>query len=141
MASWAFSEGWKRFARCSAADFARIIPIELLLLTSEEPTRFGIGCLGSRLLSGTLSPDAARKLTDKNDESVEEVRRKAGLSGELEEVKLAGGYYKAFVELHIEQGPLLERERVPLGDRHEDCRASQRRGSRSKARAAMRAAC
>ena len=27
--------------------------IELLLLTSEEPTRFGIGCLGSRLLSGT----------------------------------------------------------------------------------------
>jgi ureidoglycolate amidohydrolase len=89
--------------------------VELLLLTSEEPTRFGIGCLGSRLLSGTLSPDAARKLTDKNDESVEEVRRKAGLSGELEDVKLAGGYYKAFVELHIEQGPLLERERVPLG--------------------------
>ncbi|MGA2511059.1 MAG: M20 family metallo-hydrolase [Candidatus Acidiferrales bacterium] len=89
--------------------------VELLLLTSEEPTRFGIGCLGSRLLSGTLSPGAARKLTDKNDESVEEVRRNAGLSGELEDVKLRGGYYKAFVELHIEQGPLLERERVPLG--------------------------
>ena len=35
--------------------------IELLIFTSEEPTRFGIGCLGSRLLSGTLSPDAARK--------------------------------------------------------------------------------
>ena len=34
--------------------------IELLIFTSEEPTRFGIGCLGSRLLSGTLSPDAAR---------------------------------------------------------------------------------
>src|SRR4029077_11828488 len=28
--------------------------IELVLFTSEEPTRFGIGCLGSRLLSGTL---------------------------------------------------------------------------------------
>jgi len=89
--------------------------VELLLLTSEEPTRFGIGCLGSRLLSGTLSPDAARKLTDKNGESVEEVRRKAGLSGQLEDVRLPDGYYKAFVELHIEQGPLLERERVPLG--------------------------
>ena len=36
--------------------------IELLMFTSEEPTRFGIGCLGSRLLSGTMSPDAARKL-------------------------------------------------------------------------------
>src|SRR6202167_147072 len=38
--------------------------IELLQLTSEEPTRFGIGCLGSRLLSGTLSPDATRKLKE-----------------------------------------------------------------------------
>ena len=37
------------------------------------------------------------------------------MHGELEEVQLASGYYKAFVELHIEQGPLLERERVPLG--------------------------
>src|SRR5215813_13535068 len=33
--------------------------IELLLFTSEEPTRFGIGCLGSRLLSGALDPQSA----------------------------------------------------------------------------------
>jgi ureidoglycolate amidohydrolase len=89
--------------------------IELLVFTSEEPTRFGIGCLGSRLLSGDLSPDAARRLTDSNGESLEEVRRNVGLGGELEEVKLPNGYYKAFVELHIEQGPLLERQRTPLG--------------------------
>jgi N-carbamoyl-L-amino-acid hydrolase len=75
--------------------------IELLIFTAEEPTRFGIGCLGSRLLSGTLSAD--------------EVRRGAGFAGELEQVKLPGGYYKAFVELHIEQGPLLERQKIPLG--------------------------
>ncbi|MGA9208785.1 MAG: M20 family metallo-hydrolase, partial [Terriglobales bacterium] len=89
--------------------------IELLLFTSEEPTRFGIGCLGSRLLSGTLSGDAARKLIDTNAESLDEVRRKAGLSGKLEEVQLPSGYYKAFIEMHIEQGPVLEREQVPLG--------------------------
>jgi ureidoglycolate amidohydrolase len=89
--------------------------IELLLFTSEEPTRFGIGCLGSRLLSGTLSAEAAKKLIDRNAESLDEVRRKAGMSGELEEVQLPSGYYKAFVELHIEQGRVLERERVPLG--------------------------
>ena len=89
--------------------------IELLLFTSEEPTRFGIGCLGSRLLSGTMTPDAARKLTDKDGASLEEVRRKAGYSAPLEEVKLPSGYYKAFVELHIEQGPLLEQQKVPLG--------------------------
>ncbi len=89
--------------------------IELLSLTSEEPTRFGIGCIGSRVLSGTLSADSARKLKDSEGKSVDEVRRAAGLSGELEEVKLPLGYYKAWVELHIEQGPVLEREKVPLG--------------------------
>jgi len=89
--------------------------IELLIFTSEEPTRFGIGCLGSRLLSGTLSAEAARKLTDNDGVSVEDVRRKAGLAGELEKVKLHPGAYKAFVELHIEQGPILEREGKPLG--------------------------
>jgi ureidoglycolate amidohydrolase len=89
--------------------------IELLIFTSEEPTRFGIGCIGSRLLSGTLTADKARKLTDNDGASVETVRRGAGLTGELEEVKLPKGYYAAFVELHIEQGPILERERKPLG--------------------------
>jgi ureidoglycolate amidohydrolase len=89
--------------------------IELLVFTSEEPTRFGIGCLGSRLLSGTLSADVARKLADKEGTLLEDVRRKAGCNGRLEEVKVPSGYYKAFVELHIEQGPLLERQKVPLG--------------------------
>jgi ureidoglycolate amidohydrolase len=89
--------------------------IELLMFTSEEPTRFGIGCLGSRLLAGTLSPEAAAKLTDKTGLSVEVVRKQAGFSGELYDVKLPPNYYKAFVELHIEQGPILERERTPLG--------------------------
>jgi ureidoglycolate amidohydrolase len=89
--------------------------IELLIFTSEEPTRFGIGCLGSRLLSGTLNADAARNLTDNEGFSMEEIRRKAGLTGELEDVKLPANYYKAFVELHIEQGPVLEREHLPLG--------------------------
>jgi len=89
--------------------------IELLVFTSEEPTRFGIGCLGSRLLSGSLTPAAARKLKDSEDAGLDEVRGQAGFSGELETVTLSTGHYKAFVELHIEQGPLLERQKVPLG--------------------------
>jgi ureidoglycolate amidohydrolase len=89
--------------------------IELLVFATEEPTRFGIGCLGSRLLSGTLSAEAAGRLKDRDDESVDEVRKKAGFNGNLQEVKLAKGYYKAFVELHIEQGPLLERAQISIG--------------------------
>jgi len=89
--------------------------IELLIFATEEPTRFGIGCLGSRLLSGTLSAEAAAKLKDRDGETVDEVRRKAGFDGNLQDVKLPKGYYRGFVELHIEQGPLLERARIFLG--------------------------
>ena len=89
--------------------------IELILFTSEEPTRFGIGCLGSRMLAGALTAEAARKLTDALGETLEQVRQKADMQGDLESVQLESGHFHAFVELHIEQGPLLERAHVPLG--------------------------
>ncbi len=89
--------------------------IELLVFATEEPTRFGIGCLGSRLLSGTLSAGAAAKLKDRGGETVDDVRRRAGFNGNLQDVKLPKSYYKAFVELHIEQGPLLEKAKTSLG--------------------------
>ncbi len=89
--------------------------IELLVFTSEEPTRFGVGCLGSRMLSGTLSADAARQFKDNEGASLDDVRERAGIRGDLEAVKLPSGYYSAFVELHIEQGPRLERQGTPLG--------------------------
>jgi len=95
--------------------FQPVRPIELVLFTSEEPTRFGIGCLGSRMMGGVLTPEHARKLRDKEGQSLEELRATAGFSGELESVILPSGHFRAFVELHIEQGPLLERDGVDLG--------------------------
>lgn len=89
--------------------------IELLVFTSEEPTRFGIGCIGSRLLSGTLSADVVRQLHDADNDTLETVRTRAGFQGALESVRLAPDYYSAFVELHIEQGRILEQEKIPLG--------------------------
>jgi ureidoglycolate amidohydrolase len=89
--------------------------IELLMFTSEEPTRFGIGCLGSRLLAGTLDTPTAANLKDADGKTLDEVRTTAGFHGPLAGVALQPGYYSAFVELHIEQGPLLERRNVPIG--------------------------
>jgi ureidoglycolate amidohydrolase len=89
--------------------------IEILLFTSEEPTRFGIGCLGSRMLSATLSVAAVRRLRDADNRSLDELRAEAGFSGSLEDVLLPRDYYAHFVELHIEQGPLLEREGLSIG--------------------------
>jgi N-carbamoyl-L-amino-acid hydrolase len=67
------------------------------------------------MLAGTLRAESASRLRDANGDSLEDVRRKADFEGPLESVKLAAGYYHAFVELHIEQGPILEREKIPLG--------------------------
>jgi N-carbamoyl-L-amino-acid hydrolase len=89
--------------------------IELLLFTSEEPTRFGLGCIGSRLLSGSRTADATAALKDNDGSTFDEVRQRAGCSGELADVRLPSGYYASFVELHIEQGPLLERDGIPIG--------------------------
>lgn len=89
--------------------------IELIQFTSEEPTRFGVGCIGSRLLSGVLGPQADEELRDGNDETLQSIRTRAGFTGELASVRLPPHHYAGFVELHIEQGPILERERIPIG--------------------------
>src|SRR5580704_6707105 len=89
--------------------------IELLIFAAEEPTRFGIGCLGSRLLSGLLDKSAGTRLKDRDGVTLDEARAAAGYRGSLEDVRLPAGYYSAFVELHIEQGPMLEQRGIPLG--------------------------
>lgn len=89
--------------------------VELILFTSEEPTRFGMGCLGSRAMAGTLSPDDLHRLKDEDGCSLDAVRCKAGFTGRLEDVRLSEGVYRAFVELHIEQGPLLEQKGLNIG--------------------------
>jgi N-carbamoyl-L-amino-acid hydrolase len=98
--------------------------IETLMFTSEEPTRFGIGCIGSRLLGGSIDPATADALPDRLPETdpqappgltLQAVRTAAGFTGSLDTVKLPAHYYHAWVELHIEQGPLLERDGIDLG--------------------------
>jgi len=89
--------------------------IELVIFTAEEPTRFGIGCLGSRMMASVLTPKQALALRDKEGRGLEELRAQAGFTGTLESVALPKGRFHQFVEMHIEQGPLLEREGIDLG--------------------------
>jgi N-carbamoyl-L-amino-acid hydrolase len=89
--------------------------IELVIFTSEEPTRFGIGCLGSRMMASVLTPAQALALRDKEGRGLEEWRAQAGFAGPLESVALTAGRWHRFVELHIEQGPLLEEEGIDVG--------------------------
>jgi N-carbamoyl-L-amino-acid hydrolase len=89
--------------------------IELVTFTAEEPTRFGIGCLGSRMMGHVLTPAAAMALRDKDGNGLDALRSHAGFSGALESVAVPAGRFHQFVELHIEQGPLLEQEGIDLG--------------------------
>jgi len=97
------------------ADFKPMRSIELIVFTAEEPTRFGIGCLGSRMLAGAIPLDKVRALSDPEGQSLDVLRGRAGLKDALESVALPENFYSAFVELHIEQGPLLEQQKIPIG--------------------------
>ena len=90
-------------------------PLELVIFAAEEPTRFGIGCLGSRLLSGVLPASRAARLKDRDGKNLEVWRKQAGFGGKLNSVRLRKNCYSAFVELHIEQGPILEKEHISVG--------------------------
>lgn len=89
--------------------------IELIQFTAEEPTRFGVGCIGSRLLAGVLCADADEKLRGSDGVTLRTARTKAGFEGDLSKVRMPQGHYASFVELHIEQGPILEREQISIG--------------------------
>ena len=89
--------------------------IEIIVFTAEEPTRFGIGCVGSRMLAGILSPEKAVLLKDSDGTTLEAWRKQVDWSGDLDSVRLPKNTYSAFLELHIEQGPLLEKEGVSIG--------------------------
>jgi len=98
-----------------SAGFTPKRALEVIMFTAEEPTRFKIGCLGSRALAGQLTPEKLTALTDADGFDFETVRRQAGYSGDLGDVELAVGHYASFIELHIEQGPRLEAAGLPLG--------------------------
>ncbi len=89
--------------------------IELIAFTSEEPTRFGLGCIGSRVMSGVLDEAGLARLRDADGGTFEQARLGAGMTGAAMDARLAPGAYHAFLELHIEQGPELERQGLDIG--------------------------
>lgn len=107
--------GLEAIRTLQAAGFKPKRSIELILFTAEEPTRFGVGCLGSRAIAGTYTPETILLLKDKDGKNPDAARKDVGFAGDLADVQLQTGHYHAFVELHIEQGPLLEQRNLPIG--------------------------
>ncbi|GLZ29902.1 Zn-dependent hydrolase [Lentzea sp. NBRC 105346] len=88
-------------------------PLAIAVFAEEEGGRFGVACLGSRLLTGAISPEMALNLKDPDGITFGEAMAKAGydptLAGRDDKVLSRIGQ---FVELHVEQGRGLS---VPVG--------------------------
>ena len=92
------------------------VTIRLVDWADEEGARFGRSLLGSSAFAGTHSIDADRGRTDRDGIKLEDALRRCGL--EIEKFPDAQKEQKnaaAYLELHIEQGPVLERMGLPLG--------------------------
>jgi allantoate deiminase len=90
-------------------------PIEVVAFTDEEGARFGLGMLGSRALAGTLTAEDLQR-TDENGLSVAEAMREYGLDpGRFGEAARPAGSVRGYVEVHIEQGSVLENEGLSVG--------------------------
>lgn len=85
--------------------FTPSTPFAVVVFAEEEGGRFGVPCLGSRLLTGSIDPDRARALRDPDGVTLAEAAAKAGHDpARFGPDPEALGRIGKFVELHVEQG-------------------------------------
>lgn len=92
------------------------VTVRLVDWADEEGARFGRSLFGSSAASNTMNPDELRDLKDKNGVTLVDALARFGVN--LDTCKQAHAQLKnaaAYLELHIEQGPVLESMDLPLG--------------------------
>jgi len=89
--------------------------VEVVAFAGEEP-RFGVGCIGSLAAVGQLTRADLDRLCDRDGVSVAQAMAEADLDPDrVAESQLQSGRYAAFLELHIEQGAVLESAKKSVG--------------------------
>jgi len=92
------------------------VTVRLVDWADEEGARFGRSLFGSSAVSGALVPDDVRNLTDRDGVKLSDAVKNYGIdidrtTDARKELKNASAY----LELHIEQGPVLESKQLPMG--------------------------
>lgn len=90
-------------------------PIEVVAMLEEEGTRFGIAMLSSRAMAGKISDEELDAFKDENGITVRKAMEQFGIKPDLIRARRSKNTIKAFVELHIEQGPVLESKNIDIG--------------------------
>ncbi|MBD8844676.1 MULTISPECIES: Zn-dependent hydrolase [Priestia] len=88
------------------------VPITIVNFTNEEGARFEPSMMASGILSGKFQKDVMMKKTDVDGVTFEQALQSCGYEGDTSNRLTEAS---AFVELHIEQGPILEREAKSIG--------------------------
>lgn len=97
--------------------FINDYPIELILMNAEEGATFGqgSGVTNSRGMLGTLTMEELTMKRNRFGQTKLEAMKEYGLVPNLESAKRKPGSIKNFIEVHVEQGPILENENKDIG--------------------------
>ena len=90
-------------------------PLEVIDFLSEEPSEFGVSCVGSRAVVGTLSETMLGALGPGGETLADGIRRMGGDPAQSGGPLRQPGDIAAYFELHIEQGRVLEGRNLPIG--------------------------
>lgn len=110
---------------CAALEVARVFHAEgyrpqrsycCIAIPEEEGPQFSSGLFGSRAMCGQLYPDEIHRFYNAQGQSIAQVLQAYGKDpSRIATETLQQGDWAAFLELHIEQGPVLDREKLSLG--------------------------
>lgn len=97
--------------------FVNDYPLELILMNAEEGATFGpsTGVSNSRAMVGTMTEEELRTVKNRFGETKLEAMKNYGMTPDLKAAKRSPGSIKNFVEMHIEQGPVLASENMEIG--------------------------
>lgn len=91
-------------------------PIRFVAFAAEEGARFGQACTGSRIVAGLTTAADTGRIADANGITLAEAMHRVGIDpARIDDARWSAADWAAFVELHIEQGSVLESLGVPIG--------------------------
>ncbi len=97
--------------------FVNDYPLELIVMNAEEGETFGpsTGVTNSRAMMGTITQYELDTVKNRFGQTKAEAMREYGLKPDLEEAARDPKTIKNFIEMHVEQGPVLDREKIEIG--------------------------
>ncbi len=90
-------------------------PLEVVIWTNEEGHHFRKGLFGSTAAAGLLEPDVINRTDEKGATLADWLRRYGQDPARLQDARIPKGAYAAYLELHIEQGGILDERQINIG--------------------------